>query len=514
MPKQTISFVDQANNRTYSSTKDAFLANVFIEDKDVVKRPGWTKLKTVTTAVTTCRGFTWCAAHSLYYMVVGDRLFKISADLATVTDISPAITTSTGTVFFEQMDNAGATVVMLHIPKATGSLLFQIAAGGIVTQVVAAAWPTTNVGACVAIDNTLYTLSKNGSKTQIHGSALSDPLTWSALNMVVANMYQDFGVTLATLRNQLICFKETSTEVYYDAANALGSPLSRIDQNTLNVGCASASSVVTIENNLIWLSRDQNGGLAVHRLRSATPEKISTPYIDRILASVEAIINAGSVYGQFISFEGHQLYVLTIDSGIGGVAALAGVAKAGLAVPGDGTTASLFSRTLVYDLVNGAWVDWQTGVNAFFGAWCILGSYVGLSNSYSNALIADRTTGDIYMMSPPPLGNTTAPSYSDGATPITVTLVSHRIDFETRNRKKYNLLEIKGDTQTTSSEISVSYSDNDYQTYSTPRIVNNNARMIIPNLGMSRNRAFKFTHSADTPLRLTGFEVNVELMEH
>lgn len=513
------------NNRTYLNTKDGLSQNIYVEQGDktyIVKRPGTYKILDHGAATGVARGWIYSNAHNRYYIVIGVKLWSINSTLTTFTDITPATPPSNASspVYFTETQHGANTSVMLHQPGAVGQLWEIVNTGSGVATLVTSSWTSaTTVGAVVSLDTTLYTLSNTSNATTIQGSTLSDPTTWNVLNAINAYIYPDFGITLAKFRNQLVCFKQTSTEFFYDAANTPpGSPLSRIVEAALPIGCASAPSVVAINDSLVWMSKDQNGGLGFYSMGPGGVQKISTTYVDRTLASVEAIVNTGVVQASYLSFEGHKFYIVSIDGTVPGNQAIAGIAVAGKAVTGISAGASSFTRTLVYDLTTQHWFEWTSTDNtgaqtSFFTSFCISGSSVSSTQSYSNALMLNKANGDVYEISPPAIGSVNPTVYQD-INAIQVKIVTNKLDGGTRNRKKISLLEIHGDKDTTANVLSVRYSDDDYNTWSTARTMDLSQRSFLTNLGMFRNRAFEFTHTANRPLRLEAFEVNVEMMDH
>lgn len=594
MSKIRLPFADKANNRSYLNTSDYLLLNAYIEhgahELAVVKRPGWLQKLITSTIVSTGRGFTYSAPHSLFYAVIGDALFSIDTALGTVAEIarktptaaswgagvatytfasahgfiagqnvkvsgiSPAgysgvltilavplattftvtmsdpgaatltnaraspIITETGKAYFEQTRNGNNQVTMLQIPKtiSTASQLFMIAAGGVVTRVVDTELPVDLIGAPVSIDRYLFVLS--AAKFEVYNMDLEAPTSINALGFVAADAFADSAVTLAKHHNQVVCFKEYSTEFFYDATIAApASPLAKIPQQTLTIGCASAASVVQTGQNIIWLSRNQNGGLAVHVMTGAQPKKVSTPFIDRILASMESFVFADKVESTYISNEGHEFYVLTIEGAAGSNQALFGIGTFGLSVFGLGGALNTYKRTLVYDITTGEWAEWSSynpttlQQEAFFATYAVSGPHASNAQDFTNTLIMEKATGNIYEMSPAPVGANYAPTYKDGTRSITVDIVMNNVDGGTRNRKRTNSLEILGDA--VASTLSVSYSDNDYASWSTPRTIDLSGRARLLNMGMFRRRAHKFTHADDKPLRMTGILLDVEQMD-
>jgi len=125
------------------------------------------------------------------------------------------------------------------------------------------------------------------------------------------------------------------------------------------------------------MSKDQNGGLGFYSMGPQGVQKISSTFIDRALASVEAVINTGTVQATYISFEGHKFYVVSIDGVDPGNGALPDLAIPDQAIPDVGTgSTTLFTRTFVYDLTTKQWFEW-TSTNAdgdqvsYFAAFCL-----------------------------------------------------------------------------------------------------------------------------------------------
>lgn len=439
---------------------------------------------------------------------------------ATLTNarVSPIITDS-GKVYFEQTKNSTAIVTMLQIPKTASTLsqLFMIAAGGAVTRVVDADLPTDLIGAPVSVDGYLFTLSD--AEAEVYNMDLETPTSVNALGFVAADTFADKGVTLAKHHNQVVAFKEYGTEFFYNAAIAApASPLAKIPQQTLTIGCASAASVVQTGQNIIWLSRNQNGGLAVHVLSGGQPQKVSTPFIDRILSSMESFVAGDKVESCYTSYEGHEFYALTIEGSVGTNQSIVDIGIVDIAIVDIGSGLNTYKRTLVYDMTENEWGEWgsydtTTAQQAsFFATYTVSGPHVSNSQDFTNTLIMEKTTGDIYEMSPAPVGAGYAPTYKDGTRTITVDIVTNKADGGTRNKKRCNSLEIIGDK--VPSTLSVSYSDDDYQTWSTPRTVDLSARPILRNMGMFIERAHKFTHAADTAFRARAYDLDVEKMDH
>ena len=71
-------------------------------------------------------------------------------------------------------------------------------------------------------------------------------------------------------------------------------------------------------------------------------------------------------------------------------------------------------------------------------------------------------------------------------------------------------LELIADEWTSSVNASISWSDDDYVTFNTPRTVDiSKTRKVLLRLGAFERRAFKLTNTANSPVRASSLEMNV-----
>lgn len=169
----------------------------------------------------------------------------------------------------------------------------------------------------------------------IWNSASDDPTSWGALDFLVAQNDSSRGKGIAVSNGYLCAFKEWSTEFFYDAGNATGSPFSPVDSRTLQIGCANGWSIASIDDMTFWVSQTKVQGRGVHVLSGLESRKVSTPDIDRILAGTDLTL----VYAFCLKVEGHALYVLTIPTDLSTVSSNEGI-------------------TLVYDATSDIWYEW------------------------------------------------------------------------------------------------------------------------------------------------------------
>ncbi len=104
--------------------------------------------------------------------------------------------------------------------------------------------------------------------------------------------------------------------------------------------------------------------------------------------------------------------------------------------------------------------------------------------------------------------------HEDPDGPIKVLWTSIPVDMENTYRKWFQSLTFVGDEQTTQSDLTVKYSDDDYKTWSNGWIINLQDRAYIKRLGSARRRAFKLEHEANTPFRMEALELVYSQGEH
>jgi hypothetical protein len=102
-------------------------------------------------------------------------------------------------------------------------------------------------------------------------------------------------------------------------------------------------------------------------------------------------------------------------------------------------------------------------------------------------------------------------NYTDLGIPIQCMVVTTKIDFDTIKRKRLYRLSLVTDAPDDDNNVPmiVTWSDDDYNTWSSPVTLNINASYpTITQLGLTRRRAFKFEFDQPFPLRMEAFEVD------
>jgi len=137
-------------------------------------------------------------------------------------------------------------------------------------------------------------------------TGVDDMTTIGGTDFSSADRLSDYVTGCISDHGQVYLFKERSTEVWWNSGNA-AFPFERTPEGFFEVGCVASGSIAKAGNSVLWLGRDEAGGIAVYATSGGPPEKISTHAIDKALASVNSPSSAsGFVYRQ----EGHTFYIL------------------------------------------------------------------------------------------------------------------------------------------------------------------------------------------------------------
>ena len=334
--------------------------------------------------------------------------------------------------------------------------------GGVLTANLCA-FPPNNLISIKYFDGYIFAATAAG---RIYNCDVGQPTIWQPSNYLSAEMFPDDLVGLARQNNMLVAFGDNSTQFFYDAANATGSPLANAEQAVLQVGSVNAASIMQQEQFVTWVAKGDTGGYFIYRLDGLTnTKKISTEPIERILNREGAALATCRAFP--MRYQGHFFYVL-----------------------------QLTSRTILYDFEEDVWHEWEDTDGSKFP--------MVESNEFGySPLMLHASAGKIFKLD--------ETLYQDNGTPFTVTIQTSRIDMETMHRKFMWKFELVGDSQSTSSPISVQYSDDDYNTWSTARTLDlNNIHNFLHRLGSFRRRAFRLMHTVNTPLRLEAIEVEIE----
>jgi hypothetical protein len=412
-------------------------------------RPGYTLVNRPPGANATARGLYVWNNNNAIYSVFGDKIYKGT------TDLGVTLTTTTGLCGFSETRPGAANQ---SVAINDGARLYLINAADAVTTVTTN-FPTPNTGDLHYLNGYFFVMKTDGT---VWNCSVDDPTSWSLTTFLTAQMENGNGVALARQKNMLVALGSNYLQMFFDAAiPAPGSPLQNAEQLFQGIGCLSRETVASQDNKIIWVSRAQSGGIEVLMLEDLSKiTKISTTFIER------SISFATGLRGFLLSIQGKSWYVLDVDN----------FPAAGV---GD-------DRTFAYDLDLGVWSTWGTGGGK--SGWKIYYSTanrLGLLSSSATGLSQGISDGNIYSVG---FGVT------DNGASFDAEIRFNKLDLNSTKRKFYHSAEIVGDNSTYPAQVRLSYSDDDYQTQATQRVMDGTAaRAVVYRLGQSRRRSWIVT---------------------
>ena len=455
-----LALAGEYNNRLGVTTKDRRYKNVMFDIStnesgekvvSVVKRPGMSE----STAVTAAAGRGIYHFKSNIYTVIGNKLYKDGVQLGS------NLTNSTGLVHFTEEHKTDLLIIQ------DGDKLIKTN-GTTVTELTDAQIPTGQVDGIVNLNTYVLTMNSDG---EIYNSDLDDVTNWTSGNFITAKFEPDDGVALLKSRNYVVALGAWSTEFFYDAANASGSPLSPAEGRERAIGCAAGDTVYSEEDIAVWVSRTRTGASQVVTLSGNDIKPLSTPEIDRILIQEETALDAARAFGMRVS--GHLLYVLTLPT---------------LAI------------TLVCDVETGLWGEWTSdpGTESYF---------TGIGYAYMDGkhYVLDEDNGKVYTMD--------FDIYQDDSNDINVEIVTSlweggKYDGNTARNKFLHRVTLIGDKQTSTSNVTFQMTTDDYTTWSTARTIDmSKAVPSATQFGKLQRAGFRLQHAANTPFRIQALEL-------
>lgn len=458
-----------------SSGKDEDYLNVFIEvvkqskagdqRRFVQKRAGSTSVVSSVSAANIRGMYFWADQSKLLYCV-GRNVYVYNVNTAVSTTLTNTFASSSGYVgFCEFLYDNGTTKIVATDGTATSGVVTIDSANTVVT--CADVDLPTHQPYPVFLDGYIFLVETSTGK--IFNSANNDPLSWSTTAYVVAEQEADITTRIAKVNNYLIAFGNDSIEYYWDAANAApDSPMQRNDAPIKYNGYVAG--LAQHGNTLYYIGKDALGQPDVYKLTDFKIENIGTPSISRYLNQAGAALSSWT--GNIVGIQGHTFYVVSAGS----------------------------SKTWAIDLDTGLVTRFAYQGGSTFDL--LYTSVVKSTSNIRTYFCLSDTTSTIYKFD--------ESLYQDNGTNYSCIIITENNDFQTLNRKFMGRIGISADRPSSNSNITIQWTDDDYQTWSSARTTNlNTDTPFLRQLGQFRNRAFKFTYTDNYPFRIQDIEVDI-----
>lgn len=177
------------------------------------------------------------------------------------------------------------------------------------TQITDAEFPTA-VDGVEFVDG--YFVVLNGTNNSIHFSDPFDGFLWDGTQVAQRSMTGDDVFQIRVSHRDIWWFGSEKTEVWYNSGDPDFPFEPSQSAGVIETGLMAHHSVVRIDNALMWLGRDERGGVVAYRADGYVPKRISTHAVEeawRHYADMRTAIGYAYLEG------GHQFYVLYLPDG-------------------------------------------------------------------------------------------------------------------------------------------------------------------------------------------------------
>lgn len=243
------------------------------------------------------------------YVVAQSSVYRLSinyATLAVTSTLLGTINTTSGTVYV-----ASNFTQIIWVDGSDGFIYNTDTA--VFSQITDVDFPTATQ--VKFLDN--YFIVNDAGTSTFYFSSLANGLTWDALDVATAESGTDDVVGLGVSKGELWVFGETTTEIWYNAANPTGAPFSARDGLELQIGCGAPDSIAEMDDLLIWLD---NRGFIVQSAVSPFIRSNNSGY-DLKIISDEAIteeilsyVRRDDAISCTYNDRGHLMYQITFPT--------------------------------------------------------------------------------------------------------------------------------------------------------------------------------------------------------
>lgn len=475
--------------------KNAIIEPVGEEYFHVLKRNGVENV-TITPALTgtTVGQYYWVPPTGASYLVVvtkdtsggtGTVSLVNTSTFAAITASIPIATLlrADSTVFFSEFLYQNGTVDLII---SVETLIYKVTNAGVMTLITPGV--VSGGKSVVYLDGYLFT-HDNGN---IWNSNLNDPTTWSASQFLASDSYPDIILRLARVGPYLVSLGAESVQYFYDAANPTGTPLAANVGATKRVGYLGG--LASFGDDLLFIGSANQGPPMAYRMSGLKLEPQPSYPFTRMWNTQNSLYSSitPAPDGSILNLNGHTCYFVRTQS-------------TAYAVP-DVPPNVPVGDTYFLDLDTGYWTKIGYQATEFF--------LIKQASSFSTVITGGAGLPKMtYCIT---LGGATVQRFSptiyrDVGVNFEVKFRTKPLDFGTYRVKFGARLLVQGDQTTALSNTFISWSDDDYQTTSTPRAVNMQfAYQQLYALGSFRRRSFTLTYSDNFPMRWKMLELDYD----
>jgi hypothetical protein len=424
------------------------------------KRPGFTASNTPASGNIGSAILVWTGASNKVMTCFGDTnstLYDGTTSKGAITGVAKSITET----------KAGSNVATIMIPSSdsTGWYYDNGSTVAVATKIVDVDFPGnagyTLAGNFVSIDGYNCIMTTDG---KLWASDLNSVTSWTATSFDTASDYPDAGVGAARWKDKILTFGTESVQFWYNAG-LTPFPLSQVGgSSTLKLGAISSDAITAISDYVFWCGGTDKGGLTVY-MWDGSLSRISSPEIDfqLVLSGITSIsLTSLRVFG--------KSFILVNTN----------------------------TTTFVYCIEDQRWHEWQP---ASYSLWYRCSGLSSGSSIITYSISNTSTAGKVYTI------NQALVSFQDDGNNWTSTIQTMNDDSGSSNSKFYSEFRLDADIESAYSPVTVSYSDDDFQTFTSAGMIDLNNPQPIFRLGGSsksnwNRRAWRLTHNTDTAFRI------------
>lgn len=379
--------------------------------------------------------------------------------------------TTVGVNFVEFLYTAGTSTLII----SDGFTFGELNAANVFTECVDPDRPSQFNNFPVFMDGYLFLSQDNGN---IVNSDLNNPLSWSPSNFISADSYPDRLKGLARVGTYLVALGSQSCQWYYDAGNPTGTPLAIVQGATQQIGYIQG--LVSGENEIYFVGKGAKGAASVYKIAGLKITDLGSPTARRWLNTTSVSNNNR---GHIITMNGHRFFMVILNRDNSPI------------------------QTYLMDLENNMWSSMTLGADTA-GAFFFSSTQAFVQNI--TASYAQSTTWLSVYGARTVLGFR-SDLYKDSNVNYTVKFTTQPQDFGTYRIKFGARLLLACDQTASSSLCSVSWSDNDLTTFSTPRTVDLQYQYTqLYALGSFRKRSWQITYTDAFPMRWRSIELDYD----
>ena len=408
--------------------------------------------------------------NNAVYVVSGAEVYKLDAELDDPVFVGPLLT-STGYVSIADNGTSGGELVIVDGQYGYVTNLIGVPT---LTNIIS---PNFYPASTVSFQDGYFVFCQTGTSYYF----ISDLYSATFLPLNQANKSGDSDILVGAICNNRILYLlgQNTIETWWDSGQSGSTPFARQDGQFIQTGCLAVGSIQRLQNTIMWLGANPQGGAVVYMLQNQQAVRVSNHAVEFSLQNSAGLTGATAYAWQI---EGHYFYVLNC--------------------PGLNTT-------WVFDLATQQWFEQQSSVNG------VQGRHLGGCHTFYNGthLIGDYQSNLVYISD--------FDTFTDNGNPIIRVRQCPHVS-QSLNRIFYKLLEIDfspgvGLNGNVNPRIALEISNDGGKTFGRPiyaslgQIGTYLSRARWQRLGSSRDRVFRLTMSDPVKFHLLSAMLDLEV---